>query len=318
MDSKKYVLVTGGNGYLGQNLIKSIHSKHNTISFDVKEIHENKRIDKVVYLTGDIRDQSINNIFEKYSISTVVHLAAIVVPPKSMTEQDVYEIDVDGTKKILELCVQYNVQQIVISSSGASYGYYHDNPEWIDENSEIRGNDSFAYSRNKRLVEEILAEYRNKFPKLKQCIFRIGTILGENTNNQITNLFHKKISIGILGSESPFVFIWDQDVVQIFSRAIELKSEGIFNVAGDGKLSMKQIAKITNQIRILFPAWFLKMAIAILNFFKLTQYTTDQIDFLRYRPVLSNQKLKNVFGYTPLKTSEEVFKFYWESKKSAI
>src|SRR5690606_895716 len=132
-------------------------------------------------------------------IKTVVHLAAIVVPPKSMSEEDVYKIDVLGTKKILELCVQFKIKQIIISSSGASYGYYADNPEWIDENVEIRGNDSFAYSRNKRLVEEILLEYRKNHPNLKQCIFRIGTILGKNTNNQITNLFLKKISIGIIG-----------------------------------------------------------------------------------------------------------------------
>ena len=86
---------------------------------------------------------------------------------------------------------------------------------------QIRGNEQFAYSYHKRLVEELLSDYREMHPELEQTIFRIGTILGETVNNQITNLFEKQALIGIVGSNSPFVFIWDQDVVQCFAKAID-------------------------------------------------------------------------------------------------
>ncbi|EFK05284.1 conserved hypothetical protein [delta proteobacterium NaphS2] len=48
----------------------------------------------------------------------------------------------------------------------------------------------------------------------------------------------------------------------------------------------------------------------------LPPYCPEQVIFLKYRPVLSNRKLKEEFGYTPLKTSEEVFRFYLDHKKS--
>jgi hypothetical protein len=38
-----------------------------------------------------------------------------------------------------------------------------------------------------------------QYPQLKQIVFRPGTILGENVSNQITNLFEKKIVLGIKG-----------------------------------------------------------------------------------------------------------------------
>ena len=50
----------------------------------------------------------------------------------------------------------------------------------------MRGNEAFAYSHHKRLVEEMLADYRRDHPQLKQVVFRVGTILGETTRNQIT------------------------------------------------------------------------------------------------------------------------------------
>ena len=47
----------------------------------------------------------------------------------------------------------------------------------------------------------------------EQVVLRIGTILGETVHNQITALFEKPRLLAIAGSDSPFVFIWDQDVV---------------------------------------------------------------------------------------------------------
>ena len=51
-------------------------------------------------------------------------------------------------------------------------------------------------------------------------MLRIGTILGPTVRNQITDMFEKPRLLAIRGSDSPFVFIWDQDVVGIIVRAI--------------------------------------------------------------------------------------------------
>ena len=85
------------------------------------------------------------------------------------------------------------VQHVIVSSSGAAYGYHPDNPAWLSETDAIRGNHEFAYSWHKRLVEEMLAEYREREPQLRQTVFRIGTILGETVSNQITALFDMRL-----------------------------------------------------------------------------------------------------------------------------
>ena len=54
----------------------------------------------------------------------------------------------------------------------------------------------------------------------------------------------------------------------------------------------------------------LRAVLATLHPLGLTRYGPEQVDFLRYRPVLDNRRLKEGLGYTPRKTSSEVFDFY--------
>lgn len=314
------ILVTGGAGYLGSNLIKRLQEIHETkeldgliIAADVKEPgwnYPNVKFEKI-----DVRSPEIARVIEDNQIDTVVHLASIVTPGKKSNREFEYSVDVLGTENVLKACVHGKVRKIIVTSSGAAYGYHPDNPQWIKEDWLIRGNEEFSYSYHKRLVEEILEKYRRDHPELKQVIFRIGTILGENTKNQITDLFDKRWLLGISGSDSPFVFIWDQDVVGCLLKAILEEKTGIYNVAGDGALTIDEIGKLLKKPVLRIPAGFLKGALFILKRLSLTQYGEEQVNFLRYRPVLDNTKLKSEFGYIPQKTSREVFQFFMEHRK---
>jgi UDP-glucose 4-epimerase len=315
------ILITGAAGYLGSNLLKRLieiidHSEETwgIVATDIKDI--TVKHPAIRFIQMDIRSPDVNQIIQDYNIETIVHLASIVTPGKKSNREFEYSVDVLGTENILKACVANNVQRIVTTSSGAAYGYHADNPPWIKEEHPIRGNEEFAYSHHKRLVEELMSTYRAEYPHLQQVIFRIGTILGENTNNQITNLFEKRRLLGIHGSDSPFVFIWDQDVVECLLKGITGKDVGIFNVAGDGSLTIDEIAAILNKQVIRIPAWLLTCGLFLFKRLALTQYGEEQVNFLRYRPVLDNQKLKTEFGYTPKYSSKEVFRLFLERQKA--
>ena len=214
----------------------------------------------------------------------------------------------------LEACVEARVAKLVVTSSGAAYGYHADNPPLPDENQPRRGNREFAYAWHKRLVEEMLAGYRREHPELAQVVFRVGTILGETTRNQITDLFDKPRLIALRGADSPFVFAWDQDVVACLVLALEPGREGVFNVAGDGALGVREIAARLGKRCVELPAWAIAGALALLKPLGLSQYGPEQVRFLRYRPVLDNRRLKEVFGYTPRRSSSETFDLYRQAR----
>ena len=313
------VLVTGGGGYLGRQLVAALAAlpagrrPAAIVCHDIREPAE--RLAEVDYTVADIRSPEIAEIIARHGIDTVVHLASIVTPGKKSNREFEYDVDVNGTKNLLEACVRHHVKRIIVSSSGAAYGYHADNPEWLSEDAPVRGNEAFAYSHHKRLVEEMLADYRRTQPQLEQIIFRIGTILGPTVKNQITDLFEKPRLIAIAGSESPFVFIHDQDVVGAMLHGIASPVTGIFNVAGDGKLSIHEIAARLGKRCVVLPASLLRAALWLLKKLNLTQYGPEQLDFLRYRPVLLNTRLKREFGYVPKLSSAQVFELYRKSRQ---
>lgn len=305
------VLVTGAGGYLGHQVVAALVQQGRASGVLAHDLRAPaSRLSGVHYATGDIRSPDLADLVAAHRIDTVVHLASIVTPGRGSRREFEYDVDVNGTRNVLQACVRHRVRRIVVSSSGAAYGYHADNPAWITEDAPLRGNEVFAYSHHKRLVEEMLARHRQDHPELEQVVLRIGTILGATVRNQITDLFDKPRLLAIAGSDSPFVFIWDQDVVAIILRAIGDGPAGIFNVAGDGALTIHEIAaRLGKRCRVL-PAGLLQGALAILKPLGLTQYGPEQIDFLRWRPVLLNTRLKTVFGYTPRYTSAEVFEIY--------
>lgn len=316
------VLVTGAGGYLGRQVVQRLSELPAqqrpalVLAHDLRTPAQ--RLPGVEYASGDIRSPELGELIARHRIDTVVHLAAIVTPGRQSRRELEYDVDVNGTRNLLEACVRHDVRRIVVSSSGAAYGYHADNPAWLTEEMPVRGNEVFPYSHHKRLVEEMLAGYRVRYPRLEQVVLRIGTILGETVRNQITDLFEKPRLLAIAGSESPFVFIWDQDVVAIMVRAIAEGPAGVYNVAGDGALTLREIAQRLGKRRLVLPAWLLKGALALLKPLGLTQYGPEQLDFLRYRPVLLNTRLKKIFGYTPRLTSAQVFDLYREARKGNL
>jgi UDP-glucose 4-epimerase len=308
------VLVTGAAGFLGQGLIRALAQNPGcecVVAVEVREVPAAQRLQGITHVTQDVRDPALAGTMAAHRIDTVVHLASIVTPGKDSNRALEYSVDVGGTQNVLQACVQHGVRHIVVSSSGAAYGYHADNASWLTEDMPLRGNESFAYSHHKRLVEEMLADYRQSHPQLAQTVLRIGTILGERVDNQITALFEKSRLLAIRGSDSPFVFIWDEDVTGAIVHALSGQAQsGCFNLAGDGALTIFDIARRLNKRPRVLPAGLLQAALWLGSRLGLTRYGPEQLDFLRYRPVLLNTALKTRFGYTPGKTSAQAFEAF--------
>ena len=307
------VFITGGAGFLGGHVASALSTRDDValvVAGDVRPPAE--PVAGVVYEQCDVtRAGALAPLLQRHEIDVVVHLAAIVNPGRDHDLE--YRVDVDGTRNVLSACVDAGVRRIVVSSSGAAYGYHPDNPEWLREGDPVRGNDEFAYAKHKRLVEEMLAAYRGSHPGLEQVVFRIGTILGPTVQNQITALWDGGRILAVRGSDSPFVFVWVDDVAGAMARAATDGPPGIYNVAGDGRLTVGEIAARLRKPVLVVPASVLATALRIGRALRLTVHGPEQVGFLRYRPVLANDALKRDFGYTPRLTSAEAFEAYLAS-----
>ncbi len=302
------VLVTGAAGFIGSQVVDRLVSDpavDRVLGVDVRP-----RPGSPHHRVMDVRDPALGQLLRLEGIDRVVHLAAIVSPQYDHTREFLHAVDVEGTRNVLDACLDVGVGHLTVTSSGAAYGYHADNPEWIDEDDPLRGNPEFAYSDHKRLVEEMLERYRAEQPSLRQLVLRPGTILGASVHNQLTALFERRIVFGIAGSPVPFVFIWDADVVEVVSRGSLDQRQGRFNLAGDGAIALRDLAREMRKPYLPIPAGLVGRVLAMLRPLRLAPYGPEQVDFLRYRPVLSNRRLKEEFGFTPSMTSLEAFRSF--------
>jgi UDP-glucose 4-epimerase len=308
------VLVTGASGLVGRRVVARLASRRDgigaVVALDLREPPPGQRLPGVAYRTGDIRDPELAKLFETHAIDCVVHLAAVVTPGAESSRERDHSIDVLGTENVLAACVRAGVRHLVYSSSGAAYGYHADSPRPLRETDPLRGNPEFAYADHKRRAEQALARMRETHPELGQLVLRLGTVLGDSVASPISALFERPVVVGVAGADAPFVLVWDEDVAACIEQGIRERWTGIYNLAGDGAISLREIARRLGKPYLPLPAWGLAGALRALFALGLSSRGPEQVDFLRYRPVLSNQRMKSDLGFTPRFSSDACFERY--------
>lgn len=120
------VLVTGGCGYIGKHLLNALIGLNvDVICLDSLATGEAGELPhQVDFIEGDILDANIvNRVFQENKITHVYHLAALKSISESSKKPDLYrQVNIEGTKVILEAAVKHNVKKFIFASSAAVYG----------------------------------------------------------------------------------------------------------------------------------------------------------------------------------------------------
>jgi len=154
----KYILVTGGAGYIGGHMAGMLlEAGYKTLVFDNLSTGVKPWVAPgAVFVKGDLL--SINDcrkVFKKYPISAVMHFAAKIVVPVSVAEPVIYyRNNVGGTLNLLDAMKEAGVKRIVFSSTAAVYAPV--DKGFLKETSEI-GPQS-PYGASKHMVEKILTD----------------------------------------------------------------------------------------------------------------------------------------------------------------
>ena len=123
----KNIMVTGGAGFIGSNLVKKLISQRNSVLvYDNLFAGKKEFLSKhsnLNFILGDITDkEKVMKTFEAFKPDLVYHLAAIhFIPYCSQNPAQTFNVNVTGTQNILDACSVYNVKKIIFASSAAVY-----------------------------------------------------------------------------------------------------------------------------------------------------------------------------------------------------
>ncbi len=182
------ILVIGGAGYIGSHVVyELIRNNHEVVVIDnlstgLKEmVHKDAR-----FYLGDITiKEQLVNIFEKEcdrkSFDVVMHFAAKLIVPESFEKPlEYYYNNVEGVRIMLEVMTEFNVKNIVFSSTAAVYGEPI-KPVCEEEDPTIPIN---PYGASKLSSEQMIKWVCERYG-MNYCIFRYFNVAGADKSLEI-------------------------------------------------------------------------------------------------------------------------------------
>ena len=223
------VLITGGAGFIGSNLIESLIKGENYIIYvlDIKE--EPKKLEnvesKITYIHGDVRDRKlILDLFNTYHFDGVIHLAAIsrVIWGEENPNLCV-STNVGGTRNIAEaMAIVKNRPWIIFGSSREVYG----EPSSLPVSEKFPLKPINVYGRSKATGERIIGEFSEKY-NINAIILRFSNVYG-NEKDILDRVIPKFIlralddkDLRINGGNQKFNFTFIDDTVNSIKLAMK-------------------------------------------------------------------------------------------------
>ncbi len=249
------VLVTGGCGFIGNHLVKSLIDKGFSVTiFDnFSNSLENSKSsflkNSVKVIEGDITNiEQIENATKNQNI--VVHLAAkISVLESTKNPLETFRINVEGTKNVLSSCNKNNVKKVIVASSAAVYGEIDSSKEKLTENSKTAP--ISPYGESKLEMEKVIKDFCNQY-NINYSILRIFNIYGPNQSDEYAGVITKFLD-KITNNNEPEIFgdglqtrdfVAIHDVIDAIHNSISVNKNGIYNIASGKAVSIKELAEL--------------------------------------------------------------------------
>lgn len=181
--TKEYILILGGAGYIGSHVNKELTKKgYDTLVFDNLVNGHKEFIKWGDFIQGDLENiEELRLVFKKYSIKAVMHFAGFAYIGESVVDPQKYYLNnLKNTINLLQVMLEYNVKNIIFSSSCATYG----NPLKIPIEENHPQNPINPYGQTKLMIEKILKDYSISYG-LKYVSLRYFNAAGADVDCEI-------------------------------------------------------------------------------------------------------------------------------------
>lgn len=304
------ILVTGGAGFLGINLVRYLMMKGLTnitildiVDFDYPDVK-----DKVTIIQGDIRDKNI--VYQAMQgADWVIHTAAAL---PLYTAQDIMATDVDGTRNLIDAAQKKSVKRFIHISSTAVYGIPDHHPLYEEDKLEGVG----PYGRAKILAEKVCLEYRKQ--GMIVSILRPKSFVGPERLG-VFALFYDWVKDGknfpMIGSGSNRYQLLDvEDLCEAIWSCLTLNETAVndtFNIGANEYTTMREdyqavldAAGFGKKI-IPFPARPVILSLKILEFLKLSPLYKWVYETASKDSFVSIEKAQKKLGFSPKYSNKE-------------
>lgn len=245
------ILVTGGSGFIGSNLVQKLLDE----GFDVSVLDLRKPVQDVKWIKKDIR-KDLGNTFADFDF--VFHLAALANARKSSEDSRLcFDMNIIGTLNVLNASLKGDVERVLLASSswvsGAQEG------EIVNEKSPFNLEQINTVYGSSKITQELLCySFHSEYKGPNYTVFRYGIPYGERMWKGLVvrafmDMAEKTRTISIMGDGKQFrEFLYVGDLGEGQILALKPVAENkVYNLTGRRPITIEEIAK---EVIKYFPA----------------------------------------------------------------
>ena len=267
---------------------------------------------KTEYVQGDVLERaSVDALVREADV--VVHLAFLIFGSADESR----EVNVEGSRHVFEAAAASGAKRLVYTSSVAAYGFHEDNPERLTEDVPARGTDEHPYSSQKAAVEELL-ENTTRYSDMDVYIFRPCIVAGPTALALIEEIPYVQLGEKlpaaikkIVGSVPllrpvipdpglPFQLVHEDDVASaLLAATVGDGQPGTYNLAGDGDLTMTDLARALGWYAIPIPEIAVDATISIVSKLPLMPARAAWLNAVRVPVLMDTAKARAGLGWKP-------------------
>jgi nucleoside-diphosphate-sugar epimerase len=276
---------------------------------------------KMEYRRGDVRDPAA--LEEAFAgVDVVVHLAFLITGNAS--RGTTRAINVDGTLNVFRAAAAAGARRFVYASSVAAYGWHPDNPEPIREDWPVRPAARLFYAQEKAELEQLLGAESATTPGLALYLLRPPIVLGPNAVGAKDvlpgplaplgrRLFGRPrrlpVTVPVVTPELRLQVVHEEDV----GRALQLcvvaaGPPGAYNIAGDGVLTVADVAREFGALPIPVPAAPAELAARAVARLPFLPPAAEWVEAASRPVIMDTAKAKQQLGWRPRYTGREALR----------
>ncbi|CAM2006075.1 SDR family oxidoreductase [Acanthopleuribacter pedis] len=310
-EQRKTVLVTGAAGALARAVIRRLLPDHDIVAVDFR-----KRAD-IEGLTNtykvDFNKRGFEDLFRRHQIDGVIHVGRIGTHESNLTGR--YNSNVLGTQRLLNLCVKYEVRQVVVLSTFFVYGAHAQNPTLLDEEAPLKASGLTHDLIDTVELENLCNVYLWKHPELHITVLRPCHIAGPGVRNSMSRLLSSHLAPTLLGFSPMMQFIHVEDMAEALFLAWNKVKPGIFNVAPKDWVGYQDALLACGCTRVplvSIPGLIPHQIAKILN---LKSFPSHLVNYFKYPVIIDGSAFAEQFGFKPRFKLDQIFRYYREKKR---
>ncbi|MFN8369046.1 MAG: NAD-dependent epimerase/dehydratase family protein [Bacteriovoracaceae bacterium] len=257
------------------------------------EANENLELISFKYTRGNFE-----NLFRDKYFDLVIHLGRISHtssnPNKIIAER--LDLNLMGSQRILDLSLHFNVKKIIVLSTFHVYGAINDNPVFLKEDAVLRASIKYPELRDVVEMDQICTNWMWKNQNtISTIVLRPCNIIGAQVKNAMSKYLTYEYAPIPFDYNPIFQFIHEFDMANIIIQCADKVPTGIYNVAPDDFISIRDAFKHLNVKGVPVSMLLLGIVAGIVK--KSGRSLPDYlIDYLKYSCLIDNSELKKYLG----------------------